>query len=547
MSTADTTERRIADRYVLHQSLGRGGMGVVWRAYDTLLNRAVAVKEIRVPRQLSEGEAQSVQARAMREARSAARLTHPAVVTIYDVVQEESQSFIVMEFVDAPTLEDLVTRKGPLRPDDAAQIGLDLVDALQIAHSNGIVHRDVKPSNVMITGDGRAKLADFGIASVKDDPKITSTGMILGSPQFMAPEQAKGTTSGPEADLWALGATLYFALEGRYPFDRGEAIPTLAAVVHDEFAPMRRADWLTPVIGALLDKRPERRPSDDQLRRMLEPTVAAAGEPPPGVAPWGSQFPDAPATAHPGTAGSTSESQPLRRAPRITPRRSGWAAPVLIGLLLLGVAAAILFVFLRDNDPEAPSAADGGEQTQPGETQGGGGSGADENTETNGEGTEPTGSETDPDVAVPSDWATYRDPGSGYRLAYPAGWQLIQDADNSIDFRDPETGTYLRVQWTTTPGPSPEGAWETQAESFGASHAGYEEIGITPTTYRGHDAAVWEFKYEEGGAQLHAADLGFVIGDDYGFALYFQTHEEDWAASQVLFEQLKTAFRPPRV
>jgi eukaryotic-like serine/threonine-protein kinase len=533
MSTADTTERRIADRYVLHESLGKGGMGVVWRAHDSLLNRTVAIKEIETPRQLNEPEAQAIQARAMREARSAARLTHPAVVTIYDVVQEESQSYIVMEFVDAPTLEHIVKQNGTLSPDEAARVGLDLLDALQMAHANGIVHRDVKPSNVMITANGRAKLADFGIASVKDDPKITSTGMILGSPQFMAPEQAQGSGSGPPADLWALGATLYFAVEGRYPFDRGEAIPTLAAVVHDDFAPLTRAGWFTPVITALLNKRPERRPTDAQLRRMLEPNVADGETALPPAAPP--------------TPRVSREQPAVRKAPRRKVTR--WLALVLLGLLLIAGVGAILWV---QGDDATPPQAESGEQRR-------GGSRAQNNSESpeaNAPETtteDPEGTDTepevvsDPEVEVPSDWARYRDPAVGWRLRYPAEWEQIQNRENSIDFRDPNTGTYLRVEWTTSPGPSPEGAWETLAASFSASHSGYEEIGITPTTYKGHDAAVWEFQYTEGGARLHAADLGFVIGDEYGFALYFQTREENWASSQQLFEQLKSAFKPPSV
>jgi serine/threonine protein kinase len=520
MAPADTTERRIADRYILNESLGKGGMGVVWRAHDTLLSRTVAIKQIEVPRQLGDAEAQAVQARAMREARSAARLAHPAVVTIYDVLQEENESFIVMEFVDASNLEGVVNQGGPLRPDDAAKIGLDVLDALETAHANGIVHRDVKPSNVMITAAGRAKLADFGIASVKDDPKLTSTGMILGSPQFMAPEQAQGTSSGPATDLWGLGATLYFAVEGRYPFDRGEAIPTLAAVVHDDFVPMRRAGWLGPIISSLMDKRPDHRPTAGQLRRLL---ISERPEGEPASPP----------------VRATAPNFSLQRPPRQRAIRPS-LFPVLVALLL-ACGAIGAFLLLRDDASKSsvqpPGARNGSDTT--------------DNVGTDSQSTGNTASgdvaDTVTDIPAPNNWTTYRDPGSGYRLTYPSGWDLIQDAPNSIDFRDPETGTYLRIQWTTSPGPSPEGAWETQAESFAAGHEDYDEIGITPTTYKDYDAAVWEFRYSEDGARLHAADLGFVIGDDYGFALYFQTHEEDWAASQELFDRLKSAFRPPSV
>jgi eukaryotic-like serine/threonine-protein kinase len=499
--------------------MGRGGMGVVWRAWDAVLHRTVAVKEIIFPELLRPAEAHAIQARAMREARSAARLTHSAVVTIYDVVQEDHHSFIVMEFVDAPTLANVVNEGGPLAPEEAAKIGTDVLDALELAHANGIVHRDVKPSNVMITDEGRAKLADFGIASLKDDPKITSTGMILGSPQFMAPEQAQGIGSGPAVDLWALGATLYFAVEGRYPFDRGEAISTLAAVVHDDFPPLLRAGYLAPAIEALLEKSPEQRPSEAEVRRMLESDVDAR----PASSQPSVQRDVVPVSAARSAAATTSA---LRRA---------WSiAAVLIVVVACGAAAALVATLLIDEPEQTTSSAPRDTEASGAGTGASGGDDAPAETE-------------QPDVTVPSNWTKYRDPGSGYRLAYPPTWDLIQDAANSIDFRDPDTGTYLRVQWTTTPGLSPVGAWEDQAQTFAASHSGYEEIRITPTTYRGHEAAVWEFIYTEDGARLHAADLGFVIGDEYGFALYFQTHEEDWTSSQDLFEQLKAAFRPPSV
>jgi serine/threonine protein kinase len=513
MATADAT-RRVADRYVLESALGKGGMGVVWRARDTVLNRTVAVKEIQIPERLQTVDMLSIQARVMREARSAARLAHPGVVTIYDVVQERSQSFIIMEFVDAPTLEDLINERGPLAADEAAALGLDILAALETAHANGIVHRDVKPSNILITQEGRAKLSDFGIATVKDDPKITSTGIMLGSPQFMAPEQAQGTASGPAADLWALGATLYFAVEGRYPFDRGEAIPTLAAVVHDDFAPLRLSGALTPAITALLVKEPELRPTENETRRLLEGTVPSAAAPQARLQ-------------------SPSRPEPLPPAPHAearVPARTRWPMALVL-LVVVAAVASVLVSFLDDARPPVQGRDD--------DVESGSSRGSDESSPA--EESAPSG------ATVPASWARYRDPEVGYRLAYPQGWQLIQDAANSIDFRDPETGTYLRVQWTTTPGPSPEGAWETQAESFAATHSDYEEVGITPTTYKGYDAAVWEFLYTEDGARLHAADLGFVMGDDYGFALYFQTHEEDWETSQDLFEKLKAAFRPPRV
>src|SRR5919106_3616320 len=264
-----SVERRVADRYVLKEVLGRGGMGVVWRADDTILRRRVAIKEIEFPTALGVQGLDVVKERATREARNAAALTHPNVIAIYDTIQEDGRAYIVMEFVEAPTLGTVIERDGPMSPTRAASIAIDILDALATAHDAGIVHRDVKPANVMVPQGGCAKLADFGIATVVDDPKLTSTGMVLGSPQFMAPEQASGARSAPATDLWALGATLYYMVEGVSPFDRGEPIPTLAAVVHEPPRPPRRAGPLEPLLVDLLQKDPAARPSAHQIRAVL--------------------------------------------------------------------------------------------------------------------------------------------------------------------------------------------------------------------------------------------------------------------------------------
>jgi eukaryotic-like serine/threonine-protein kinase len=269
-------ERLIADRYALAVPIGQGGMGVVWRARDTLLGREVAIKEVRLPPTIPDSERASIRARVLREARAAARLNHPAAVTLYDVINEQGHAFIVMELINAPTLAQVVAKGGPLDPPRVARIGAQVAAALAAAHQAGIVHRDVKPANVMVVGDG-ARLTDFGIARVKGDPKLTSTGLIIGSPAYMAPEQASGAAAGPEADLWGLGATLYYAVEGRPPFERDGQIAVLTAVVNDDPRATERAGELGPIIAALLSKDPARRPSAAALGAQLERTAAAAG------------------------------------------------------------------------------------------------------------------------------------------------------------------------------------------------------------------------------------------------------------------------------
>ena len=229
-------------------------MGVVWRAQDAVLGREVAVKEVVFPPTMPEQERRPAQARVMREARAAARLNHPGAVTLYDVVQDRGGTFIVMELVNAPTLADLVRADGPLPVERVAEIGAQLASALEAAHAAGIVHRDVKPGNVMVPPRGMAKLADFGIASLAGDPQLTSTGLVIGSPAYMAPEQAKGEASGPPADFWALGGTMFYAVEGEPPFDRGTSIATLAAVVNDPPRRPRRAGPLTSLPDLAVEK-----------------------------------------------------------------------------------------------------------------------------------------------------------------------------------------------------------------------------------------------------------------------------------------------------
>ena len=261
--------RLIADRYELHEVLGRGGMGVVWRGQDRVLDRPVAVNEVFPPPGLFGDERNAVKARVLREARAAARLGHPGVITVFDLVEEEDRIFIVMEFVPGPSLEELVIREGPLAPAVVADVGLQILDVLEVAHASGIIHRDVKPGNILIIAEGRAKLGDFGIASIAGDPKLTVTGMVLGSPSFMAPEQAKGEDVGPATDLWGLGASLYFATEGHPPFRKNQPIPTLAAVMQEDPVPPERSDGLRPALLSLLAKDPAARPSGVALREML--------------------------------------------------------------------------------------------------------------------------------------------------------------------------------------------------------------------------------------------------------------------------------------
>jgi len=218
---AGEPERLLAGRYRLRTVIGRGGMGVVWRARDELLNRDVAVKEIVWPAQLTADEREVARQRAVREARLAARLRHPNVVGVYDIVEEDDQPSIVMELVPFRSLRDAVLDAGPRSPAEAARIGLSVLAALRAVHDAGVVHRDVKPANILLGPKGRVVLTDFGMAKAADSPTLTTSGVLLGSPSYLAPERARGGPAGAAADLWALGASLYAAVEGHPPFERG--------------------------------------------------------------------------------------------------------------------------------------------------------------------------------------------------------------------------------------------------------------------------------------------------------------------------------------
>jgi len=270
-SETDAEQRLVAGRYRLLSPLGKGGMGVVWAAEDELLQRSVAVKEVRFPPTVSDDEREMLRERTMREARTAARLDHPCAVRVFDVCEDDEQPFIVMELLNGRTLSDVVRDDGPLSPAEAATIGLCLLDALDAAHAAGIVHRDVKPGNVVVGSDGRVTLTDFGIASTAGDPSITTTGLLLGSPAYISPERARGGSPQPPSDLWSLGATLYTTVEGHPPFDKGDAFATLAGVVTEPPEPCERAGTLlSAALERLLEKDPSSRPSPSELRTLLE-------------------------------------------------------------------------------------------------------------------------------------------------------------------------------------------------------------------------------------------------------------------------------------
>ncbi|GAA4948759.1 hypothetical protein GCM10023205_06190 [Yinghuangia aomiensis] len=282
MSDADADGRLLAGRYRLRERLGRGGMGTVWSALDEVLDREVAVKELRVPGHTDDDERETLSARMLREARAAARIDHPNVVTIFDVVDEDGRPWIVMELVRGLSLAQAIEKDGPLPAGETAEMGLRLLSALDAAHDAGVLHRDVKPANVLLARNGRVVLTDFGVASVEDSATLTQLGALVGSPEYLAPEQVDGQQPTAAADLWSLGVTLYEAVEGKPAYKRATHAATLAAVAAAKFPELEQAGSLMPALRSVLVQDPTARADAPLLRERL---IEAADTAPAGTQP----------------------------------------------------------------------------------------------------------------------------------------------------------------------------------------------------------------------------------------------------------------------
>ncbi|MEU5099496.1 protein kinase [Streptomyces sp. NPDC020996] len=357
MSEEPGGERLVAGRYRLLSPLGEGGMGTVWRARDEVLHREVAVKEVRAPAGLPAQDVERMYARLEREAWAAARVSHRNVVTVYDVATQDGRPWIVMELVRGISLAELLDAEGPLPAERTARIGAEVLAALRAAHAAGVLHRDVKPANVLMSNDGRVVLTDFGIATVEGSSALTMTGEVIGSPEFLAPERALGRKPGPESDLWSLGVLLYAAVEGNSPFRHDTPLNTLRAVVDDELPPPRRAGALAPVIEGLLRKNPAERLSAERAEQDLR-LVAAGGTPRAdavGASPYAptvAGFPDpqGPTPPMPYPAGRNEPGTgPGTTADPAPPGRDRRAVAVLVaGLLVVALALAGLTYALLD-------------------------------------------------------------------------------------------------------------------------------------------------------------------------------------------------------
>ncbi|PRY32949.1 serine/threonine protein kinase [Pseudosporangium ferrugineum] len=541
----------VAGRYRLGESLGAGGMGQVWVARDEVLGREVAVKEIVLPEDLVAGERDSVHRRMLQEARAAARLSHPNVAQVYDVFEDEGRAWIVMEYVASRSLQEVIHDDGPLTPVRAAEIGLELVAALEAAHRKGVRHRDVKPANVLLGHDGRVVLTDFGIASIDGDSVITTTSeVVLGSPQYMSPERATDGTAEASSDLWSLGATLYAAVEGRSPFARPSAMGTLTALAADEPDPAVRAGALQPVLDGLLRKDPAERIDIAETRRRLRAVLAGSAPPPrdepapePAAGPTGPTVPTAAGPTDP--AGPTDLTGPRRR------RRLVLLASVIVAVL---VAGALIFRLAtrtgpgsgtRAQEPPATTAttapaAPAPVPSAPGSSPANAGPGRATAKPPAKTTVRNTGRVLPP---RPSGWRDYRDP-TGFALYVPEGWNRSRDG-SIVYFRNPRGGGTLGIDQTDEPKWDPVADWRGKRDHrVGAGEfPGYKEIHIREVSYF-RKAADWEYTFNGSNTRQHVNNRGVVTSAHQAYGIYWQTPDRAWAAARKDLQLIFDSFRP---
>jgi serine/threonine protein kinase len=606
MPNEPTGERLLARRYRLVTQVGRGGMGTVWQAHDEVLGRDVAVKEVILPHGLTDEERAVHHKRTFREARTAARLGHPGVVTVYDVVEEDDRPWIIMELIKARSLDQVIKQEGPLEPRRAAEIGRQMLAALHAAHGAGVLHRDVKPSNVLITGTGRmgerAVLTDFGIATASGDATLTQTGLVMGSPAYIAPERARGRLAGPASDLWSLGVTLYAMLHGKSPFERPEPMAALVAVISDEPDPPEKGGRLVPVIEGLLRKNPDQRMDAIEAGALLDDIVrqesvdtqrtmavefpldelpgpgTTAPEPPeemPAPADAGARPdqltsfdlpmgpPSRPEPSNPGeTAPDPDRVRSWRPGPRTEPagqatlasggppepgpdthfppttHHPGGGRPALASNRNVLIVAAIVLVVIL---------------VVAGIALAGGGDGKGRNARKEGATTPSTAGKSPsapaasakPSPSLPAGYTVHKD-GTGYSVPVPAGWSGPERKNGGDFFYSPGRDTYLQIDQTDDPGDSAIGDWRRQ-ERGGSGWPGYKKIKIAPTgdrppvpdTGNGDKSADWEFTYDGDGGRVHILNRGFVT-NGHGYALLLRAPDAEW---DRVYSELQPVYR----
>ncbi|MET7455841.1 protein kinase [Streptomyces sp. NPDC005574] len=580
----------LAGRYRLADAIGSGGMGRVWRAHDEVLHRAVAIKELTAALYVSESDRPRLLARTRAEARAAARINHSAVVTVHDVLEHDGRPWIVMELVEGHSLADAVKEQGRLDPAEAARIGLWVLRALRAAHAAGVLHRDVKPGNVLIGHDGRVLLTDFGIAQIEGDSTITRTGEVVGSVDYLAPERVRGHDPGPSSDLWALGATLYTAVEGRSPFRRTSPLSTMQAVVEEEAQDPSYAGPLAPVIAALLHKDPAERPDVSAAEHLLaqaaegrRPDEAQAYVPtqyggppherdsrtgltgPPTGPAAATPYPSATSTPYPSAAsasypaGGPTSYTPVAGGPYgpLTgptsvghpppPGRRRWRTRALVVVLAALVGGATV-VGLQAWDAERGKDTAGG--PTPGQSQ----STIPSPSRSGGASPDATGGNTaSPDGTVPVDWVKVDDP-DGFSLYLPAGWTRTVASTaggiNQIDYSPDGGKHFVRIAVDPSPDFADGYSHQLDLEEQVQRLLDYRRVTLEKNLYRDRDGSRWEYTWTALAKDTpfpgprRAVEETYVARDGVEYAIYMSSPAADWETTSRRFTAVLQGWQP---
>ncbi|MFI6205655.1 protein kinase [Streptomyces sp. NPDC051041] len=560
----------LAGRYRLGDSIGSGGMGRVWRAHDEVLHRAVAVKELTAALYVSDSDREILLARTRAEARAAARINHSAVVTVHDVLEHDGRPWIVMELVEGRSLADAVMERGRVEPREAARVGLWVLRALRAAHTAGVLHRDVKPGNVLLGRDGRVLLTDFGIAQIEGDTTITRTGEVVGSVDYLAPERVRGHDPGPASDLWALGATLYTAVEGVSPFRRTSPLGTMQAVVEEEAAEPRHAGPLAPVLDALLRKDPAMRPQAAEAEQML--AEAAEGRRPDTTRAYPpARHADPHPAAGPGSGPAATPYRPAAAGPAA-------AGPAAVGTVTAGpVTAGPMTVGTMATGPTAVGPTALGPQPAAPAPRGrrlrtlalvvvvaalvGGGTAVllqkwDESRRTEQSASAPPNPTTTTDGApegnVPDSWERHDDP-VGFSLYLPKGWKRqvhgIDGDLKQIDYTPDGGEHFVRIAVDTSPDFNDPHAHQLDLEQQLQRLADYRRVRLERNVYRDRDGAVWEYTWTALAKDTRfpgprrAMEETYMSRDGVEYVIYISSPAEDWATTSRQFTTVLQGWR----
>ncbi|MET8121294.1 ricin-type beta-trefoil lectin domain protein [Micromonospora sp. NPDC005189] len=530
----DASRQLIADRYRLVRPLGQGGMGRVWQARDEMLQRDVAIKELVAPPGLRDDERREMRERSMREARAVARLGHVNVVRVFDVLHSGDDPWIVMELVPSRSLHQVLEAEGPMPAARAARIGLGVLGALRAAHHAGVLHRDVKPANVLLADDGRVVLTDFGLATLPGDPRMTQTGMVLGSPAFLAPERATDGDVGPAADLWSLGATLYAAVEGRTPYHRSSPIATLAALATEPPPPAQRAGQLTPVLEGLLRREPDQRISAEEADRLLRQAAAAPDElvaqvsatgdgplarinttaevPRPKIVP---EF----VTVESGLPASPADPEAAVPTPSRTRRGRLLGSLAAVALLLaVLVAASLLHGGLPGDAGDGQVAAPTANPSPIAET--------------------PVSRVLPP---APAGWRYHRDD-PRFLVPVPDGWQSRRDGERA-EFREPDGSRVLVVEEFRSVPADLVAELRATERAERKRYADYRQVRLAALRYQVR-AAEWEWTYtDEDGTSMHTVSRAFVGHNGHAYSIGWTTSSAEWSASAGVLALITDGFQ----